>query len=574
MLEINRREFVIGGTASIGTLAISNLLPFLSNEAKAAGKQTIEQYTQHFSILSRISFGATQNECQTLGNIGLKKYLAEQLNPVDKDDVVCNAKLAKATLHIEYKDSEKNNEDKKKGSYPALSEDRPLKALNASLEELIHLADYSVNIAGQERNRPAQEVRAATWIRAIYSKWQLREVMAEFWHNHFNVDAFSNVAIAISLPTYDKMIRKNCFGNFRTMLEEVATSASMLFYLNNVKSKASPANENYARELFELHTLGADHYYNSLYNRWREVPGAEKGRPIGYIDQDVYEASRAFTGWTIEDGTGNGHGTFPRTGKFTYFEGWHDNYQKRVLGVEFEPNTPPMADGRKVLDLVASHPATALFLSTKLCRRFLGDNPPDSIVKKTAKVWQDNLTSPNQIAKVLETIILSKEFEQAEGGKIKRPFDFIASFLRISGAEFNPNEKLFNEVANAGYRQFNWATPTGHPDISKYWLNTNTTLASWNLLANLFNPNFKVATFDFAAQTPSEVKIASDIIYYWFMRLTGRVPNQQIFTGLMQYMPNPLNVHSVPDKNDAKFKQQLQEMAITIAMMPEFLIRG
>ena len=140
----------------------------------------------------------------------------------------------------------------------------------------------------------------------------------------------------------------------------------MLVYLNNRSSRAGSANENYARELLELHTLGRGAYLNTLYDRWRDVPGATEGRPQGYIDQDVYEAARAFTGWTIADGTGLGGGmALPATGAFTYVEAWHDGYQKRVLGHEFDPFQAPMADGRKVLDLVADHPATAWNVCTR-----------------------------------------------------------------------------------------------------------------------------------------------------------------------------------------------------------------
>ena len=220
---------------------------------------------------------------------------------------------------------------------------------------------------------------AATLLRAIHSRWQLREVLVDFWHNHFNVNAAGDQAVNVALPAYDRVIRSHALGNFREFLEAVATSPAMLVYLNNRSSRAGSANENYGRELFELHSLGRDAYLNDLYNRWRDVPGALKGSPAGYIDQDVYEAARAFTGWTIEDGAGLGGGkTLPATGRFTYVEAWHDNYQKRVLATDFDPFQPPLADGRKVLDLIAAHPATARFVCTKLCRRLVSDTPSDA----------------------------------------------------------------------------------------------------------------------------------------------------------------------------------------------------
>ena len=157
---------------------------------------------------------------------------------------------------------------------------------------------------GAERRRPREEVTAATILRAVHSRWQLREVMVAFWHDHFNVDAFSADEVSVALPTYDRdVIRRHAFGNFRDFLEAVATSTAMLYYLSNRSSRAGAANENYGRELFELHTLGRDAYLNDRYDRWRSVPGALKGAPVGYIDEDVYEAARAFTGWTVEDGS-------------------------------------------------------------------------------------------------------------------------------------------------------------------------------------------------------------------------------------------------------------------------------
>jgi uncharacterized protein (DUF1800 family) len=593
-MHITRRQFIIGGTAGLGALSSPALLSLIAPDAQAAREapESID-YGQGFSILSRISFGATPQDYQELSQLGLSRYLDKQLHPVDAEDRYCNARLASATLHIEYKASEKVPEDKKVAAalasaaqgktqskipdndYPAVNEDRPLRTLNMPIEELWKLSDGSVRMDGKERNRPVQEVRAATWIRAVYSQWQLREVMAEFWHNHFNVNATSQQQISATFPIYDAIMRRNCFGNFRTFLEEVAKSTAMQFYLNNAKSKASPANENYARELFELHTLGADHYYNNLYNRWREVPGAVHGHPIGYIDQDVYEAARAFTGWTIEDGSNTGRGTiFPKTGKFVYFDGWHDNYQKRVLGNEFDPNTPPMNDGRKVLDLVSAHPGTAMFLCTKLCRRFVADEPPQSLVKGAAKVWMQSVKKPDQIARVLRFIILSKEFRESGGRKVKRPFDYMTAFLRATGAEVTPNENLFNNVTGAGYRQFEWAAPTGHPDVAEYWLNTNTTLSCWNLLAALVSGGGKMAVFDLARQTPAQIQTSGDIVSYWTMRLIGRQPDSELFTALMQFMPRPNDPHFVPNLQDPRLKDPLQQMVMTIAMLPDFQMRG
>ena len=262
---------------------------------------------------------------------------------------------------------------------------RPLDYLHASRAELWPLTDFMAGLPWTEWFRPAAEVWAATWMRAVYSRWQLREVVADFWHDHFHVAFFAgDQRVTPLLPLYDRdVIRKHAFGNFREFLEAVARSDAMLRYLNNASSRASPANENYARELFELHTLGADNYLNDHFANWREVPEGADGVALGYIDEDVYEAARAFTGWTIADGGETGREErLPGGGGFHYFDGWHDDYQKRVLGVELTSHQEPLADGRRILDLVAAHPATARNVCAKLCRHLVGGEPPPALVQE------------------------------------------------------------------------------------------------------------------------------------------------------------------------------------------------
>ena len=192
----------------------------------------------------------------------------------------------------------------KQGRWPAVDEQRPLDVLNAPIEKMWQLFDNKTPRDGQEKGRPRDEVIAASLLRAVYSPYQLREVMTQFWHDHFHVNAYAGDQISVGLPAYDRdVIRAHALGNFREMIEAVATSAAMQYYLSNHSSRAGAANENYGRELFELHTLGAGAYFNDTYNRWKDVPGALTGKPVGYIDEDVYESARSFTGWTIEDGS-------------------------------------------------------------------------------------------------------------------------------------------------------------------------------------------------------------------------------------------------------------------------------
>lgn len=183
-------------------------------------------------------------------------------------------------------------------------------------------------------------------------------------------------------------MRRHALGNFRALLGEVAQSPTMLYYLNNASSRASPANENYARELLELHTMGVANYLNDQFDNWHDVPKAEDGLAVGCIDQDVYEVARAFSGWTVGDGGWLDAGTDkPVTGAFFYATLWHDPYQKRVLGVEFEANAAPMSDGEKVLDMLAAHPATARFVTEKILRRLGLENPRAALKARVAEVF-------------------------------------------------------------------------------------------------------------------------------------------------------------------------------------------
>lgn len=304
--------------------------------------------------LNRLTFGSTPAAIARFAELGKSAWLDEQLRLDPAADTALADRLAAATLKIEY---EAGNDGPNR-SWPARSELIPYRYLTTSGPEILGLTDYATPMSYEERIRPGREVQAASLIRATHAEAQLREVMTQFWHNHFNVNAFRDEVTAANFAAYDRAMRVNALGNFRTLLGEMARAPSMLFYLNNEASRASPANENFARELLELHTLGAEHYFNGLYDDWKAVPGATEGAAEGYIDQDVYEVARAFTGWSYGDGRWIAEGDeAPRSGLFHYIDSWHDPYQKRILAHEFAPNGAPEADGNRVLDILATPPA-------------------------------------------------------------------------------------------------------------------------------------------------------------------------------------------------------------------------
>jgi len=426
------------------------------------------------SALGRAGYGARPEDVPEVIQRGFPSWVEAQLQPRESEDQAVHERLLRLRLRIRYAATP---------NWQAVDEMRPITLLDKPIEAVWPLIVQRATMDGAERRRPRDEVTAATILRAVHSKWQLREALVSFWHDHFNVDAYSGDEISVALPSYDRdVIRRYAFGNFRQFIEAVTTSTAMLYYLSNRSSRAGAANENFGRELFELHTLGRQVYLNDRYDRWRSVPGALQGQPAGYIDEDVYESARSFTGWTVEDGTAiDGQRKLPVTGRFVYVESWHDGYQKRVLGHEFKEFAPAMSDGRKVLDLVADHPATARYVCTKLCRRFLGDTPAPRVIDAAVQTWTKARRANDQIAQTMRVILLSPEFAAARATKLRRPLALVASFARATRLDLMPNEQLWNAIANAGQRMFGWPQPNGLPDDGAYFLGANSMRQRWGL---------------------------------------------------------------------------------------------
>jgi uncharacterized protein (DUF1800 family) len=472
--------------------------------------------------LNKLAFGASERELHDTGKIGMESWLGQQLKPPAEDD--CASRIASTRFHLKYVSKTPPAE---------VDENRSIAALGDSITDQWKVIED--NKPGPERTAFRTATALATLIRAVHSRWQLREVMVDFWHNHFNVNAVGENLVAVALPTYDRdVMRRHTLGNFRELLEGVARSAAMQIYLNNRSSRGGAANENYARELFELHTLGRPAYLNALYNKWREVPGALQGRPTGYIDQDVYEAARAFTGWTIEDGAGIGAGRrLPMTGKFTYVETWHDNYQKRVLGTEFDPYQSPLNDGHRVLDLVAEHPATATYICDKLCRRLVSDKPDPAVVAAAAKVWIDERRKPDQIARVVETIARSDAFRRSAGAKVKRPLELYASFARAARIDVQPTLGLLGTLDGSGQRLFGWGPPTGHPDEGDYWLASNMMRARWALLLGMADDAWKAGPSEVAQEIASGAPSAQVALIVAHRKLLGVDPPAKVSAAIL-----------------------------------------
>jgi uncharacterized protein (DUF1800 family) len=402
-----------------------------------------DQRIIHF--LNRTSFGPTREEVQRIARLGVARYLDEQLEPDKISDALLEEKLA------------------------------GLKTIRLSSQELIELYPQP-RVANQQgamaqMQSPRQvvlELQLARLLRAVYSRRQLYEVMVDFWSNHFNIFAAKGADRWLT-TSYDRdTIRPHALGRFRDLLLATAKSPAMLFYLDNwmsVSPSASIAarfpngrrhgiNENYARELMELHTLGVDG---------------------GYTQKDVQEVARCFTGWTIQR---------PRSeAEFLFNPRLHDNGAKTVLGTAI-PAGGGMGDGLKVIDLLARHPSTARFIATKLARRFVADDPPPPLVSSAAEAFR---RSDGDIRAVLRSLLESREFFTAEfyRGKVKKPLEFVASALRITESDTRITPALLRYLGRMGEPLFLAQAPTGYADTASTWVSPDMLLTRINFATEL-----------------------------------------------------------------------------------------
>ncbi len=321
--------------------------------------------------------------------------------------------------------------------------------------------------------------------RAIYSRRQLEELLVDFWYNHFNVylDKGNDRYL---VPAYEReTIRPRVLGRFRELLQATAESPAMLYYLDNFQSVAAAGlkpgekpkknvrgiNENYARELLELHTLGVDG---------------------GYTQNDIIEVARCFTGWTLRD---------QKMGSVFWFnEKTHDKGAKTVLGVSIAAGRGK-EDGLQVLDILARHPSTGRFVARKLAQRFVADKPPQALVERMAKTFRDK---DGDIREVLRTMLNSSEFwsKGAYHAKLKSPFEMIASAARAMNAEVEDTFGLANQIATLGQPLYRKVEPTGYSNTSEEWINSALLLARMNFALNFAQnklPGVKVTEADGAA---------------------------------------------------------------------------
>lgn len=409
-MQTSRRAFLkrfgssLTASALIPSLGLPPRMTFALSDIPAVTDPTI-----HF--LNRITYGPLPEEVDRARQLGIEAYLDEQLHPEQIDDLDMDRRLIEL---------------------PILKMDR----------RTVHRLD------GREY-RAYIALTTGMVMRAVYSKRQLFERVVEFWTDHFNVPSAELGPDVVVMQR--EAIRRHALGNFRDLIFGTAQSPAMLYYLDQTFSDKEHPNENYARELMELHTLGVDG---------------------GYTETDVKEMARALTGWTVHDGT--------RTG-FYFDPTRHDTEEKTLLGHSL-PSGRGIEDGLHALSLVVTHPATARFICHKLCIRFVSDQPPASLVESATAVWMQN---DGAVLPVLRHILLSSEFAASVGQKLRRPLDFFIGALRSTGTEFREfwvMEALLQDLAQVPY---SWNPPNGYPDQASAWMSSAGLLARWNTAMEL-----------------------------------------------------------------------------------------
>jgi uncharacterized protein (DUF1800 family) len=537
-------------------------------ETKTAKKPlTEEQKIVH--VLNRLGFGARPGDVERVKSVGLQKYIDQQLNGASIDDSVAENKVKRleifemstAEVFAKYPNPAALLRQLEGGrqAQAAAQQNEPTADERRERQQKIQqlYREYDLRPA----NQLVPQIAANRVLRAVYSERQLQEVMVDFWQNHFNVFS-GKAAVRWYIPSYERdVLRKNALGNFRDLVIGTAQHPAMLFFLDNFQSQAPNAqagngplqrmlqngslnarqrerikqrqgltdaeldqriqrarqagqaqrdrgiNENYARELMELHTLGVDG---------------------GYTQKDIVEVARAFTGWTIADPRGYRRaaaneikGTQDRaltrlqrmagvpndieSGEFFFREQWHDKGAKTVLGQKVDEGG--VKDGMKVIDILVKHPSTAKFIARKLAVKFVSDNPRDALVGRIASAFSK---SNGDIKATLRAIFTDKEFFAPENyrAKIKTPFELAVSSLRALGADTNGGPAMLAMLNKLGEVPYGYQAPTGYPDTAEDWVNTGALLERLNFAVAVASnriPGTKVDLKGFESKDKSKI---------------------------------------------------------------------
>ena len=489
MRQVRSRFALIAALCAVAGLAVHGVAAPSSAVPRSPDDATIVH------VLNRLGFGPRPGDVERVRSMGLASWIDRQLQPGRVADDAVDARLGGLpTLRMT------STQIAEEYLQPLLEQRRQRRRDAVPEADMDPRRERAAEIGPALRRQQEllRELVAQKMLRAVYSERQLQEVLTDFWFNHFNV--FANKGFTrIYLTAYERdAIRPHVLGRFRDLLGATAKSPAMLVYLDNARS-ADPAfaakartdldrleragrrrgtrqagreitpemleqvrqniptgiNENYARELLELHTLGVDG---------------------GFTQQDVVNVARALTGWTI------GRPRSAQAGQFWFNPRMHDTGDKVVLGQKIKGGG--IEEGERVLDLLARHPSTARFIATKLARRFVADEPPAALVEKATAGFR---ATDGDLREVVRVIVTSPEFFAAESrrAKIKNPFEFVISALRATGADVADTQPLARALQLQGMPLYLCQPPTGYKETADAWVTSGALVNRMNFAVEL-----------------------------------------------------------------------------------------
>jgi uncharacterized protein (DUF1800 family) len=498
-MEATRRQVIQWGGAAAAAaalpagLAMARDRPPLAWTAHGAADMPAPDLAA--LLLSRAAFGARPGEVERARDMGPDAWIEEQL------------------------------------AYESID----VAAMEGALVEVLPTLSWSAKDIITYGRQPNQQdsamiqLRVATVYRQAFSPRQLYEVMVDFWSDHFSVDHRTDYVRYFKTVDDRDCIRQHALGKFKELLLANAMSPCMLNFLNNDVSTYQRPNENYAREVMELHTLGV----------------AVNGVP--YTEQDVKEVAKCLTGWSWDTNRNS-----QKLGDFEFRAKDHDDAAKTVLG-QIIPARGGQNDGRLVVDILCASDYTARFLARKLVRRFVTDDPPGQCPELVQRVADAFKRTDGDIKEMVSTILRSREFAASfgqYGGRLSRPLDLVARSLRA--VSYDPGAgrdgvQAFKDAfprVNAyltamGQVPFYWATPDGYPDVKEAWAASSVMLTRWNMGLALCGVGEGGALFPgFAPTTPDTVTTAGAAVDYWVDRLLHRPVTAEDRTTLVQYLTN------------------------------------
>jgi uncharacterized protein (DUF1800 family) len=472
-MTISRRDFLKTSSMFAVWAALSACAPLKQTSSKlGVSLPTIQSPVLDdagllLHTLRRLTFGPTPEMINKARQMGLDAFIEEQLSPASLPDIDTNPMLKRFTT------------------------------LNMTPAELLQL---------EKKAQPAQELIAATLLRQLYSERQIYEMMVDFWSNHFSIYIGKNLCRVLKTADDLKTIRPNALGKFSDLLQASAHSPAMLVFLDQAESHGETPNENYARELMELHTIGVN---------------------SGYTQEDVSAVARVLTGWTIV-GPRKKSGDL---GTFVFNPAMHDLSEKTVMGVAIPSGGEE--EGIALLNMFASHPSAAQFISKKLARHFISDNPDAVLLDSLAQIFTQ---TDGDTREMIRAIIKSDAFKNSAGQKFKRPLEFFISTLRLTETTINKNSrKLQEHLRLLGQVPFTWQPPNGFPDVAAYWNTTSGLLERWNFGLLLANGQIEGLKTDIKSLT-KDAGSAQDVVDVLSTRFLGEALPEDARSILIDYI--------------------------------------